>query len=289
MVRHLPREPWPLLRRTCDPHRAAADVKEPMTSDDTATTDSVLPPDEPAPTRRARQRKRGGWMFLRDVVIIVVIALVASFLIKTFIVRSFYIPSGSMEQTLDVNDRILVDELTPRFGGYERGDIVVFQDPGGWLPPQAADTRPAIVAGIDWLLSLVGLSAPDSDDHLVKRIIGLPGDHVVCCNAIGQLTINGTPVDETSYVNFPPGETAASGETFDVTVPDGALWVMGDNRYSSADSREHQDQPGKGFVPIDNVVGRAFLITWPFSRFGVLDSHHDVFAGVPEPTATPAP
>lgn len=260
-----------------------------MTSDDTATTDSVLPADEPAPTRRTRQRKRGGWTFLRDVVIIVVIALVASFLIKTFIVRSFYIPSGSMEQTLDVNDRILVDELTPRFGGYERGDIVVFQDPGGWLPPQSADTRPAIVAGIDWLLSLVGLSAPDSDDHLVKRIIGLPGDHVVCCNAIGQLTINGTPIDETSYVNFPSGETAASGEAFDVTVPDGALWVMGDNRYSSADSREHQDQPGKGFVPIDNVVGRAFLITWPFSRFGGLDAHHDVFAGVPEPTATPAP
>lgn len=260
-----------------------------MTTDDTATAEPATPAEEPTPTRRSQQRKRGGWAFLRDVVVIVVIALVASFLIKTFIVRSFYIPSGSMEQTLDINDRILVDEITPRFGGYERGDIIVFRDPGGWLPAQPADTRPAIVAGIDWLLSLVGLSAPDSDDHLVKRIIGLPGDHVVCCNAIGQLTINGTPIDETSYIHLPAGKTAASGTAFDVTVPAGSLWVMGDNRYASADSREHQDQPGKGFVPIDNVVGRAFLTTWPFSRFGPLDSHHSVFAGVPSAKPTPSP
>jgi len=259
-----------------------------MTSDDTATADPALPPEQPTPSRRA-QRRRGGWAFLRDVIVIVVIALVASFLIKTFIVRSFYIPSGSMEQTLDINDRILVDEITPRFGGYDRGDIVVFRDPGGWLPAQPQDDRPAIVVGIDWVLSLVGLSAPDSDDHLVKRIIGLPGDHVVCCNAIGQITINGTPIDETSYIHLPAGKTAASGTEFDVTVPSGSLWVMGDNRYASADSREHQDQPGKGFVPIDNAVGRAFLTTWPFSRFGPLSSHHEVFAGVPAAAAATGP
>ena len=129
-------------------------------------------------------RRRGWVVFLRDVVIIILIAVVVSFLVKTFLVRSFYIPSGSMEDTLLINDRILVDEITPRFGGYEHGDIVVFQDPGGWLPPSTEPARPPIVEAGEWVLSLVGLAAPDSDDHLVKRIVGLPGDHVVCCNAV---------------------------------------------------------------------------------------------------------
>lgn len=177
-----------------------------------------------------------------------------------------------------------MDEITPRFNGYARGDVVVFRDPGGWLPPSAPDTRPAVVVGIDWLLSLVGLSAPDSDDHLIKRIIGLPGDHVACCNALGQITVNGTPIDEKSYIALPPGESAASGDPFDVTVPAGSLWVLGDNRYFSKDSRYNQDQPGKGFVPIDNVVGRAFLITWPLNRFGTIDAHSTVFAGIPSPS-----
>ncbi|WP_137844913.1 signal peptidase I [Microbacterium sp. 2FI] len=229
-------------------------------------------------------RRRRGWLaFLRDVLVIVLIAVLVSFLVKTFLVRSFYIPSGSMEDTLHVNDRILVDEITPRFGDYERGDIVVFRDPGGWLPPTVAPERPPIVEGVDWFLSLVGLSAPDSDDHLVKRIIGLPGDHVVCCNAIGQLTVNGVPVDETSYVKLPSGETSVSADAFDVFVPDESLWVLGDNRYRSKDSRYNQDQPGEGFVPVENVVGRAFLVTWPLDRFGLLDFHHEVFAGVPDP------
>lgn len=259
-----------------------------MTTEDTATADSPGTPAPDAPRKDAR-RRRGGWAFLRDIVVIVVIAVVASFLIKTFVVRSFYIPSGSMEHTLEVRDRILVDELTPRFGGYHRGDVVVFRDPGGWLPPAAPDTRPPIMVGLDWVLSLVGLSAPDSDDHLVKRIIGLPGDHVVCCNSVGQIEINGTPIDERSYVNFPSGQTAASADSFDVTVPAGSLWVLGDNRYSSKDSRYNQDQPGKGFVPIDNVVGRAFLITWPFSRFGLIDGHEEVFAAVPQPSPSASP
>ncbi|MGP3536467.1 signal peptidase I [Microbacterium sp. RD1] len=233
--------------------------------------------------RPAEEGRRRGWLvFLRDVVIIVVIALLVSFLVKTFLVRSFYIPSASMAQTLIVQDRILVDEITPRFGAYERGDVVVFRDPGGWLPPSTAPARPAIVEAFDWVLSLVGLSAPDSDDHLIKRVIGLPGDHVVCCNALGQVTVNGVPLDETGYLNLPPGRTAPEPVTYDVVVPDGSLWVLGDNRDSSRDSRYNQDQPGGGFVPLDNVVGRAFLVTWPFDRFGTIDFHHDVFAGVPE-------
>lgn len=251
------------------------------------TTEKTAPADIGSPgtaERAGSSRPRRGWLsFLRDVLVIILIAVLVSFLVKTFLVRSFYIPSGSMQDTLHINDRILVDEITPRFGGYEHGDIVVFRDPGGWLPPSTAPARPPIVEGVDWVLSLVGLSAPDSDDHLVKRIIGLPGDHVVCCNAVGQLEVNGVPIDETGYVKLPSGEAAVSAEPFDVVVPADRLWVLGDNRYRSKDSRYNTAEPGAGFVPIDNVVGRAFLITWPLSRFGLLDFHHEDFAGVPDP------
>jgi signal peptidase I len=252
------------------------------------TTEQTAPA-APAPSSRSglntgRDRRRGWLSFLRDVIIIVLVAVLVSFLVKTFLVRSFYIPSGSMESTLLVNDRILVDEITPRFGGYERGDIVVFRDPGGWLPVSTEPPRSPLVEALDWTLSLVGLSAPDSDDHLVKRIIGTPGDHVVCCNALGQITVNGVPIDETDYLKLPSADSPASADSFDVTVPEDRLWVLGDNRYSSKDSRYNQEQPGKGFVPIENVVGRAFLITWPFNRFGMLDFHHEVFSGVPAPS-----
>ncbi|WP_217183782.1 signal peptidase I [Streptomyces sp. AC495_CC817] len=242
------------------------------------TTDSV-----PASTP-AVKRRRGFLMFLRDVLVIVVIAALVSFVVKTFVVRSFYIPSASMERTLLVNDRILVDELTPRWTSYERGDVVVFKDPGGWLDavPQKP-AAPPLVQAVDWVLNLVGISATDSQDHLVKRVIGLPGDHVVCCNALGQITINGTPIDELSYLNLPQGDTAASNMPFDVVVPAGSLWLLGDNRDRSRDSREHQDLPSGGFVPLDNVVGKAFLTTWPLDRFGAIDGHHETFNGVPDP------
>lgn len=231
---------------------------------------------------RSRSRRRGVWPLIRDVLVIVVIAVLVSFVIKTFFVRSFYIPSGSMEQTLLIKDRILVDEITPRFSGYSRGDVVVFRDPGGWLDPKP--TRPPqspLADGFDWLMSIVGISAPDSEDHLIKRIIGVGGDHVVCCNALGQTTVNGTPIDETPYLNLGEGQSAPAVIPYDVTVPEGSLWVLGDNRDHSRDSRYNLDQPTHGFVPLDNVVGRAFLITWPLNRFGPIDFHHDVFAGVP--------
>ncbi len=257
------------------------------------TTEKTAPTGQPASGRSAPdstiyRRRRSTMAFLRDVLLIVLVAVLVSFLVKTFVVRSFYIPSGSMEDTLLINDRILVDEVTPRFGGYERGDIVVFQDPGGWPPPSSEPARSPIVEGIDWVLSIVGLSAPDSDDHLVKRIIGLPGDHVVCCNALGQITINGVPIEEADYVKLPSADSPVSADPFDVVVPDESLWVLGDNRYRSKDSRYNMDQPGKGYVPIENVVGRAFVITWPLSRFGLLDFHHDVFVGVPDPVAEDA-
>lgn len=244
----------------------------------------------PKAASSARSTRGKGWLlFLRDVVVIVLIALLVSFLVKTFVVRSFYIPSGSMKNTLQIDDRILVDELTPRFTGYDRGDVVVFRDPGGWLPVSLREERPPFIEGIDWLLSLVGLTAPDSNDHLIKRVIGLPGDRVVCCNSLGQITVNGMPIDESDYLLLPAGETKASELPFDVIVPEGHLWVLGDNRTQSKDSRYNQDQPGNGFVPLDNVVGRAFLITWPFNRFGPIDTHDSVFMGVPPPALAPMP
>lgn len=248
------------------------------------TSDSVASPGTGAAAgaRIRPRRRRGIWPLVRDVLVILVVAVLVSFVIKTFLVRSFYIPSGSMEQTLMVKDRILVDELTPRFTGYERGDIVVFRDPGGWLTsvPTPPPGPPLAQVG-DWLLSLVGITASDSDEHLIKRIIGVGGDHVVCCNALGQITVNGTPIDETPYLDLAPGQSAPQPVPYDVTVPRGSLWVLGDNRDHSRDSRYNIDQPSHGFVPIDNVVGRAFLITWPFPRFGILDTHHGVFQGVP--------
>ena len=142
------------------------------------TSENLAAPEAPA-MRPRRRRRRGIWPLVRDILVIVVVAVLVSFVIKTFFVRSFYIPSGSMEQTLLIKDRILVDEFTPHFSGYERGDVIVFRDPGGWLPVSATPPRPPLVEAWDWVLSLVGISAPDSEDHLIKRIIGVGGDHEI--------------------------------------------------------------------------------------------------------------
>ena len=242
--------------------------------------------------RPPRTRRGSVWRFVRDILIILLAAILISFLIKTFLVRSFYIPSPSMENTLLVNDRIIVNELEPKITPISRGDIVVFTDPGGWLPATTPTTAENPVAGFfDWLLSVVGLTAPDSNDHLIKRVIGLPGDHVTCCNTFGQMSVNGNPLDE-PYLKLPTGVTKVSGDDFDVTVPKGSLWVMGDNRYDSADSRYNRDKPGNGFVPIGDVVGRAILITWPIDRWTWLDDYPTTFAGVGTPndeSPTPSP
>jgi signal peptidase I len=232
-------------------------------------------------TDRRPSRGKSAWRFVRDILLILLAAIVISFLIKTFLIRSFYIPSESMQNTLQVNDRIIVNELEPKLMPIQHGDIVVFKDPGGWLPPGTESTEPnAVVAFFDWALSIVGLTAPDSNDHLIKRVIGLPGDVVACCNAYGQMTVNGVPLDESVYVKLPPGVTKVSKDDFSVTVPKNSLWVMGDNRYNSADSRYNRDKPGNGFVPYDDVVGRAILISWPIDRWTLLNNYPVVFAGV---------
>ncbi|MCY7413190.1 MAG: signal peptidase I [Salinibacterium sp.] len=258
----------------------------------TAATAAALPIASPVPPAAApaaingnnpqdakRRRSRSVWIFLRDLLIIVVAALLISFLIKTFLIRSFYIPSSSMEQTLMIDDRIIVNQLTPDLIPIEHGDVVVFRDPGGWLTP----TQPApvnwAVGAIDAVLAFVGLIAPDSNEHLIKRVIGLPGDTVVCCNDFGQLTVNGVPLDE-PYINLAPDVTKATRDDFTVTVPESSLWVMGDNRYNSADSAFHRNDPTGGFVPLDNVVGRALVVSWPANRWGWLDNYPATFFGV---------
>jgi signal peptidase I len=231
--------------------------------------------------RGERDQRRSVLTFARDVAVIAVVALLISFLVKTFVIRSFYIPSGSMENTLQIQDKIIVNELQPSLFPLARGDVVVFRDPGGWLPPVAPTRQNPFGQAIDTALTFVGLSASDSDDHLVKRIIGLPGDRVACCDDAGRITVDGVPIDET-YIVVPPGQTNAATVPFDVTVPAGELWVMGDNRYGSQDSSRNQGLPGHGFVPLANVVGRAFVISWPAHRWTWLSDYPEVFARVEE-------
>ncbi|UOR00253.1 signal peptidase I [Leucobacter allii] len=228
-----------------------------------------------AETSRGRSRRGGVIGFLRDLVVILLVAFLVSFLLKTFLVRSFYIPSVSMEQTLKVDDRILVNQLVPDVVGVQRGDIVVFKDPGGWLYPRG--TNPP--QGFEKVLQTLGLAADTSHEYVVKRVIGIGGDRVECCDAQGRVMVNGVPLDE-PYIVVPAGETRASKIDFDVTVPEGSVWVMGDNRYQSKDSRYNQDQPGKGFVPESEIVGRAFVLNWPLSRFAWLGTPEGTFTGV---------
>lgn len=225
-----------------------------------------------------KKNSRGVRLFIRDILLILLAALIISFLIKTFLIRSFYIPSGSMEDTLHINDRIIVNQLVPSPIGIQRGDVVVFEDPGGWLDPKPQPVRSAFEEGADAVLGFIGLTAPDSNDHLIKRVIGLPGDVVECCNDFGLMSVNGQPIEE-PYITLPPGVTKVSAIDFSVTVPEGFLWVMGDNRYNSRDSRYNQDGPTHGFVPIDKVVGRALLISWPADRWTWLDNYPLVFQG----------
>jgi signal peptidase I len=178
-----------------------------------------------------------------------------------------------------VDDRIIVNELAPNLMPISHGDVVVFRDPGGWLGSANKTPNNFLVESWDWFLSAFGITAPDSDEHLVKRVIGLPGDHVVCCDAAGKLQINGVSITE-PYVakgNKP------SLQNFDVVVPPNSYWMMGDNRGNSADSRFHLSLPSKGFVAKSYIVGRAFVVSYPVSHWTWLDDFPDVFKAVPKP------
>jgi signal peptidase I len=240
---------------------------------------AMTEPSQEETSEAAKQsRSASVFRFFRDIVFILLAAVVISFLLKTFIVRSFYIPSGSMENTLIPNDRVIVSLLTPGLTPLQHGDVVVFSDPGGWLPepPPGAQAPSAL----DDILAFVGFAAPNDNSHLIKRVIGLPGDHVSCCNALGQMTINGVPLSE-PYISLPPGVTRADRYTFDVTVPKGDIWVMGDNRDNSEDSAYHKaTHDTSAFVPIHDVVGQAVVISWPVSRWTFLGNYPAVFSDV---------
>jgi signal peptidase I len=191
------------------------------------------------------------------------IALVLAIVIKAFFMQAFYIPSASMNDTLVKNDRILVQKVSYwGSGSPQRGDIVVFADPGGWLDPSEAQAPGNPIAKA---LETFGLYP--TGGHLVKRVIGVGGDEVKCCDAQGRLTVNGVPLNEKSYL--------AAGERpsmidFDVRVKPGYVWVQGDNRSNSADSRVHLGDPGGGQVPVDDIVGKVFLLVWPLDHATVI-------------------
>jgi signal peptidase I len=226
---------------------------------------------------KAREGRSPAFLWFKEVATVVVIAVVLSFLIKTFLFRAFYIPSESMMKTLDVNDRIFVNLLVPEPIAMQRGDVVVFRDTKGWLAPTAQ--KPAgPFSGVQDALTFVGLLPDNSEQHLVKRVIGLPGDHVICCDGSGRLTVNGAPLDE-NYVN---SAEVPQVRDFDVVVPAGKVWVMGDNRNHSADSRAHMNSNG-GFIDVADIEGKAAVIAWPLNRITVLNNYPDVFRGVPAP------
>jgi signal peptidase I len=207
------------------------------------------------------KRKRPFW---RDLAVIVIAALVLTILLKAFVVQVFSIPSGSMENTLLPGDRILVNKMVYRFRSIDRGDIVVFSGSGSWDPVTSPPSNP-LARVWDDVTGLVGITGPGTD--YVKRVIGIPGDHVVCCNANGQVTVNGVALSEKSYIY--PG-ALPSQIRFNITVPPDRLWVMGDNRADSDDSRYRMGDVGGGTIPASAVVGRAFLIIYPLSRLGDL-------------------
>ncbi|MFD9126533.1 signal peptidase I [Kitasatospora sp. NPDC059571] len=252
---------------------AAADGGSAGTPDDSEGTvgevaerDAVTGDDGSGDRRSRPQKQRSFW---KELPILVGIALILALVIKTFFVQAFSIPSGSMENTLKIGDRVLVDKLTPWFGAEpQRGEVVVFHDPGGWLndePTQQSNS--AFVRGIQNVFSFIGLMPSSNEKDLIKRVIAVGGDTVECQGS-GPVKVNGIALNE-PYIY--PGNTPCGEKPFGpVKVPKGGIWVMGDHRGDSLDSRYHQDQPGGGSVPVGNVVGRAFVVAWPIGDWATL-------------------
>jgi signal peptidase I len=199
---------------------------------------------------------------LKELPILIVVALVVSLFIKSFLVQFFYIPSGSMENTLQVQDRVAVNKVPFISDNIKRGDIVVFRDPNNWLPENLENSSNSLTSKAKSLLVTVGVLPNPAKQYLVKRVVGVAGDRIVCCADSGKLSINGVEVTE-PYIY---GGDVPSDMKFDVTVPEGKLWVMGDHRGASADSRYHQDDINSGFVPLKTVSGRVVAVIWPFKN-----------------------
>ena len=209
------------------------------------------------------RRKRS---FFQEFPFLIVVALVVSLFIKTFVIQFFFIPSGSMENSLQIDDRVAVNRLPFVSNDIKRGDVVVFRDPDNWLPAADIETAPFVIAKAKAALVAVGVLPNPAKQYLVKRVVGVAGDRVICCTTTGQITVNGQEMNE-PYIyagNVP------SDMNFDVTVPKGKLWVMGDHRGASADSRFHQDDIHKGFVPLNRVTGRVLAVIWPIKNFSLV-------------------
>jgi signal peptidase I len=233
----------------------------------TDTIETPRPPDgtPPAPDKAARNRR-----LAIEWTVLIVAALVIAFLIKTFLFQAFYIPSESMVPTLKVGDRVLVNKLIYRIRDVHRGEVVVFRGPESWQDTPEFQANPPsnpIAKFFHDIGSALGVAAP-SDKDFIKRVIGVGGDHVVCCDVQGRITVNGHALDEKDYLF--PGTKRGSEQSFDVTVPKGRLWVMGDHRTASADSRSHLSDGQSGTIPTDNVIGRAFVRVWPPGDWGTL-------------------
>ncbi|MEU6912677.1 signal peptidase I [Streptomyces olindensis] len=236
-----------------------------------------------------RRRRRGA---VKEIPLLVGVAVLIALVLKTFLVQAFVIPSGSMEQTIQIGDRVLVDKLTPWFGSKpQRGDVVVFKDPGGWLQDEQPTTQkddPVVIKQIKEGLTFIGLLPSENEKDLIKRVVGVGGDRVKCCDAQGRVTVNGIPLNEDYlYPGIAPSDTP-----FDITVPQGRLWVMGDHRNNSADSRAHQDTDYGGTVSEEEVVGRAMVIAWPLGHWNMLEEPN-TYASVSDSatgsTAAPPP
>lgn len=216
----------------------------------------------------------GFFAWIRELALIVVVAFVIFTLLRVFIVQVFWIPSASMRDTLVENDRIAVSRIAAHMGNIERGDVVVFDDQLDWLPSNLS-TGDSFANAVG---KFVGFLPGGSDKTLVKRVIGVGGDHVTCCTAEGKVAVNGVPVDEPYIAD---GQLP-SDISFDITVPQGTLWVMGDNRGNSADSRYHMGSGETPYVPEDAVVGTVSAVIWPTSHWKVGLNRRDVFAGIPD-------
>jgi len=234
----------------------AGEAKEPA-----ADTEPAVVPARKG-RRGRRRRKRSLW---RELPILIAVALVLAVVIKTYAVQAFFIPSGSMENTLDVNDRVLINKLVYDFRGVHRGDIVVFNGDGTWNPGPLPGSSNFFAEFANGFASMFGFGP--AGEIYVKRVIGLPSDHVACCDAQGRVTVNNVPLNEGSYLY--PGEVP-SQIRFNINVPEGHVWVMGDHRSVSEDSRYHLVSPGGGAIPESSILGRAFVIIWPPSRWRIL-------------------
>ena len=209
---------------------------------------------------------------LRELPIIVGSALIVSIIVKTFFLHFFFIPSGSMENTLQVGDRIAVNKFGALFSDIKRGEVVVFADPDNWLGAAPGDANKGLAGQVKNVLITVGVVPDPAKQFLIKRVIGVGGDTVICCDTAGKLQVNGKSVNEPYiYSNNTPSDSK-----FNITVPTGYIWVMGDHRAASADSRFHTDDVNKGMVPLTKVVGRATFIVWPINHWNFLEKGADL-------------